>query len=144
MKVINIYNQTFVGPNANNTSWKFSISPTFQKTRDDSKWRITVLSLALSSGGNTNYAIIFQSSDWTNGKSAFQLDNQPQMENTTLTFGIINASSNQQTITYAPTEWIQDTLSYNPFTVFDLLIQSLTPPTTGQMSMTLKFEEVLI
>lgn len=144
MKVINIYNQTFLG-NTSGNSWEFSISPTIKKTKQDTKWKVTVCSLGMMFQSGTPLALIIQSSNFGCSTATYQLDDAIYTPSTTLTLGIINATNNQQTITYSPTQFFMDELSFNPFTVYFKALQDVAAvPANGQVVLSLRFEEVYL
>jgi hypothetical protein len=144
MKVVNIYNQTFVGNNSG-TNFDFRVSTTFLKTKQDTKWRITVVALGMMFQSGSPKAMIFTTNNLGCSTSAYQLDGLTAPIETTLTLGIINATSNQQTLTYAPTEFLMETLNYNTFNVrFNALEDVNAVPIVGQMVLSLKFEEVYL
>jgi hypothetical protein len=151
MKVINIYNQTFADTNTNGNQGNFiyQFAPYIIKSRPDSKWKITVISIGVYKGQNTTDNTLIFATGMCDAKSALQVVyDDPNKFNTWTTLGSITMDTTQiGNSVYAPIVFTCDNLATTPFNVMlrnaDDVYGSIAPFQSASMSMTLRLEEYI-
>lgn len=151
MKIINIYNQTFADTNTygNAGDFQYQFAPYIIKSRPDSKWKITVISIGVYKAVNTVDNTLIFATGMCDAKSALQVVyDDPNKFNTWTTLGSISmdTSSIGNTI-YAPIVFTCDNLAKTPFNVYvrnaDDIYENLGAFQSASMSMTLRMEEYI-
>ena len=151
MKVINIYNQTFADTNTfgNQGNFIYQFAPYIIKSRPDSKWKITVISIGIYKGTSVvNNTMIF-ASGMCDAKSALQVVyDDPNVFNTWTTLGSISMDTTTIGNTvFAPIVFTCNHLATTPFNVYlrnaNDIYGSIAPFQSVSMSMTLRMEEYL-
>jgi hypothetical protein len=151
MKVINIYNQTFADTNTNGNQGNFiyQFAPYIIKSRPDSKWKITVVSIGIYKGVNVVDTTLIFADGMCDAKSALQVVyDDPNKFNTWTTLGSISMDTTQIGNTvFAPVVFTCNHLATTPFNVYlrnaDDVYGSIAPFQSASMSMTLRLEEYL-
>ena len=151
MKVINIYNQTFADTNTNGNQGNFiyQFAPYIIKSRPDSKWKITVVSIGIYKGINVVDITLIFADGICDAKSALQVVyDDPNKFNTWTTLGSISMDTTQIGNTvYAPIVFTCNHLATTPFNVYlrnaDDIYGTLGAFQSASMSMTLRLEEYL-
>jgi len=150
MKVINIYNQTFADTNNyNQGDFIYQFAPYIIKSRPDSKWKITVISIGYYKGNAAYDNTMIFATGMCDAKSALQVvyDN-PNVFNTWTPLGSISMDTTAigNTI-YAPVVFTCDNLATTPFNVMirnaNDIYGALGAFQSVSMSMTLRMEEYL-
>ena len=151
MKVINIYNQTFADTNTNGNQGNFiyQFAPYIIKSRPDSKWKITVVSIGIYKGVNVVDTTLIFATGMCDAKSALQVVyDDPNKFNTWTTLGSISMDTTLIGNTvFAPIVFTCDNLASTPFNVMlrnaDDIYGTLGAFQSASMSMTLRLEEYL-
>jgi hypothetical protein len=151
MKVINIYNQTFADTNTfgNQGNFQYQFAPYIIKSRPDSKWKITVVSIGIYKGVNVVDTTLIFADGICDSKSALQVVyDDPNKFNTWTTLGSISMDTTQIGNTvYAPIVFTCNHLATTPFNVYlrnaDDIYGTLGAFQSASMSMTLRLEEYL-
>ena len=151
MKVINIYNQTFADTNTNGNQGNFiyQFAPYIIKSRPDSKWKITVISIGIYKGVNVADTTMVFATGMCDAKSALQVVyDDPNVFNTWTTLGSISMDTAQIGNTvFAPVVFTCDNLATTPFNVYlrnaDDIYGIIGTFQSVSMSMTLRLEEYI-
>jgi hypothetical protein len=151
MKVINIYNQTFADTNTNGNQGNFiyQFAPYIIKSRPDSKWKITVVSIGIYKGVNVVDTTLIFATGMCDAKSALQVVyDDPNKFNTWTTLGSISMDTTLIGNTvFAPIVFTCDNLASTPFDVMlrnaDDIYGTIGAFQSASMSMTLRLEEYL-
>ncbi len=147
MKVVNIYNQTFIGDGSTDYNWNFTLAPHIVKSKHSNKWRITVCNCSLLDDDAPSVAKTYQiwSSDLADGKQTSQTTSQN--DNTTaLLIGTLGNFVNSQSMclanTSAPMVYLINELSKSPFNVYYTYVGSGIQIIPINISFTLRMEEL--
>jgi len=150
MKVINIYNQTFIQTDTNNATgnFTFQLAPYIIKSRFESKWKVTCVSIGVYRGTSVVSNTIVFAQGLCDAGSTLQLDTDLTQFYTLTTLGLLNVDTVQVGATqYAPSYWTCDNLSQTPFQVqlrnANDPLGALTISQPLSMSLQLRFEEYL-
>jgi hypothetical protein len=151
MKIINIYTQTFVDTNTygNAGDFQYQFAPYIIKSRLDSKWKITVISIGIYKGVNVVDTTLIFATGMCDAKSALQVVyDDPNKFNTWTTLGSISLDTTQIGNTvFAPVVFTCNHLATTPFNVMlrnaDDIYGTLGTFQSVSMSMTLRLEEYL-
>ena len=151
MKVINIYNQTFADTNTygNQGNFIYQFAPYIIKSRPDSKWKITVISIGIYKAVNVIDTTMVFATGMCDAKSALQVVyDDPNVFNTWTTLGSISMDTAQIGNTvFAPVVFTCDNLATTPFNVYlrnaDDIYGIIGTFQSVSMSMTLRLEEYI-
>ena len=151
MKVINIYNQTFADTNTygNQGNFIYQFAPYIIKSRPDSKWKITVISIGIYKAVNVIDTTMVFATGMCDAKSALQVVyDDPNVFNTWTTLGSISMDTAQIGNTvFAPVVFTCDNLATTPFNVYlrnaDDVYGIIGTFQSVSMSMTLRLEEYI-
>lgn len=147
MKVVNIYNQTFIGNSPTDYNWEFTILPYIVKSRHQNKWRITVCNCSLIDDDAPSVSKTYQlwSSNLGDGKQTSQTTTQDS-NTTALLIGVlgnyVNSISMCLANTSAPMIYMVDNLSKSPFNVYYTYVGSGIQTIPLNISFTLRIEEL--
>lgn len=147
MKIVNIYNQTFIGYDPNAFEWNFNIAPFILKQKQTNKWKITVCNGSVYSE-NLNAKVIQL---WTNDlatNASRMTDNDPNIYDTGFLLGsfgnYVSGINLQLSNNSAPMVYLINDLAKSPFRVYYSYADSNYNPVTAplQISFTLRMEEI--
>jgi hypothetical protein len=147
MKVVNIYNQTFLGQDAAAYEWEFQIAPYITKFNQNNKWRITICNVSMYQQIANPAGYMLWSPNLGSGTSSQQISTQNNDVNTTMLIGVLGNYVNGKNMvlsnTSSPTQYIINDLSKSPFNVYYTNQSNLNKLTTPiQISFTLRMEEI--